>query len=178
MESKYKISQLCEKFNITPRLIYYYISIGLLPPAGRRGKNNLYTEEFVTKLEHVLKYRGKIKLSSIPFLNNVEFQQESDMTVLTLKFFSSSTDFVQYACDSCINTLDKFSINYSVLCPKNSSECMIVAFPINAVLFAAIEQNIKGLKEFSRSYNGGVMFRAYISDDAFIPTTSQKVIDG
>jgi|1048.fasta_scaffold06764_5 DNA-binding transcriptional MerR regulator len=178
MENVYRISQLCELFNVTPRLIYYYISIGLLPPAGRRGKNNFYTEEFVDKLRHVLKYRGRMKLAHIPFAMNAEFSQSSDDVVVTLKFNSSNTKFLTFAFDSCVNAIDKFGITTSAFCPPNSNDCMIVAFPVNLIVMDVIRQTIKGLKEFSRSFDGGVSFKAYISEDAFYLNSTEKNVDG
>jgi DNA-binding transcriptional MerR regulator len=178
MENVYKMGQLCALFNVTPRLIYYYISIGLLPPAGRRGKNNFYTDEFVDKLRQVLKYRGRIKLAHIPFAMNAEFSQPSEDVVATIKFNSSNTKFLTFAFDSCTNAIDKFGINTSAFCPPNGNDCMIVAFPVNLIVMNVIRQTIKGLKDFSRSFDGGVSFKAYISEDAFHSTETEKNVDG
>ena len=175
MSEVYTIDQLAAKFNITKRTIYYYSYIGLLPPAGRRGRSNTYTEEYVTKLENVLKYRGKMKLSAIPFVSNVEFTDKYNMSVLTLNLESSDTEFLQYAHDGMSKMIKQLSIQQSGLFVENAKESMIVAFPVNQSLFDKIKSHIDSLKNASRTFNGGVNFKTTISEDNFIPSASVEM---
>lgn len=55
----YTVGELCERFSVTRKTLFYYDRIGLLKPAKRTGTQNykLYDAEAVIQLELILKYR-------------------------------------------------------------------------------------------------------------------------
>lgn len=169
VDKEYSMTELAEKFNVTKRTIYYYSSIGLLPPASRRGPQSRYTEEFASKLADVLQYRNKVKLAAIPYLTNNAFNDNHNLTVLTMFFESSHTDFLKYAHNAISDKIKKLSVQQSEICNENAQQSMIVAFPITELAFDEIKKEIDSVRGASRSYNGGVHFKTKLSEDNFVP---------
>ena len=166
----YSLKELAEKFNVTKRTIYYYCSIGLLPPANKRGPHSRYSEEFAQKLAEVLQYRNKVKLAAIPYLTHEKFNNINNPTVLTLYFESSHSDFLQYAHNAISSRIKKLQLQQSEMCNVNAQQSMIVAFPVTEMVFDEIKKEIDSVREASRSYNGGVHFKTKLSEDNFVPT--------
>lgn len=45
------INELCERANVTPRTVHFYVQQGLLPPAGSPGPGARYTEGHVSRIK-------------------------------------------------------------------------------------------------------------------------------
>ena len=150
-EIGYTIAELCEKYNITNRTIYYYMQIGVLPPATRRGRNHRYSEEFAAKLEHALRHRGKVKLAH---LVNME-QSNGGAMVVVIQLRSNDTSFMSYAVDATINLITKLGLNYASSFGDSLSEVFFV-YPANRSQIAELRKSLESIQRYSQSYNGGV----------------------
>ena len=49
--SEFDINELCEKAEVTPRTVHFYVQQGLLPPAGSPGPGARYTEGHVSRIK-------------------------------------------------------------------------------------------------------------------------------
>jgi DNA-binding transcriptional MerR regulator len=165
VDNKYTIKDLCERFGITPRTIYYYISIGLLPPAGGRGRGFKFSEEFAQKLQNVLQYRHKVKLSAIPLIQYNASEVPNAKKVMTIKLQSNSHDFLEYAFNAIESAANSLSSMTSSMLAEKSNEAMIVAFPMEDGQINTLNEKINSLRAYSQSYNGGIAFKAYTSID-------------
>ena len=173
--NEYTMTELSEKFNVTKRTIYYYSSIGLLPPANKRGPHSRYSEEFAQKLEEVLQYRNKVRLAAIPYLTHTKFNVMKNPTVLTLFFESSNVDFLKYAHNALLSKIKKLRVQQSELCNEHAQQSMIVAFPVTDIAFDEIKKEIDSVRDASRSYNGGVHFKTKLSEDNFVPDLGNAI---
>jgi DNA-binding transcriptional MerR regulator len=176
-QESFTIAELCERFNVTKRTIYYYMSIGILPPAGRRGKGNTYSEDFAKQLEYVLRFRGKFKLAQIPMSvsESFGFQKVGEHSVVTMRLMCDSTTFLQYAFDSTINESAKMGLNRSDLLSHSSGEALIVLFPVNDMQYNQLKSFIDGLRVVSKTHNGGVHFKVYIAQEPFMMIAESSV---
>lgn len=166
MEGKYTIKDLCERFNITPRTIYYYISIGLLPPAGKRGRGFNFSEEFAQQLQNVLQYRNKVRLSAIPQMQGKIQEFPSAKKVITIKMSATSTDFLEYAYDAIEAYTQSVALMSSGMLSRKENQAMIVVFPVTGYHINEITDKLSSLQLYAQSYNGGVALKAYTSVDA------------
>lgn len=56
----YSVKDVCDRFGITRKTLFYYDRIGLLKPADRQGIQHFkfYDFEALSRLESILEYRG------------------------------------------------------------------------------------------------------------------------
>ncbi len=56
----YSVKEVCDRFGITRKTLFYYDKIGLLKPADRQGVQHFkfYDFEALSRLESILEYRG------------------------------------------------------------------------------------------------------------------------
>ena len=56
----YSVKEVCDRFGITRKTLFYYDKIGLLKPADRQGVQHFkfYYFEALSRLESILEYRG------------------------------------------------------------------------------------------------------------------------
>jgi len=56
----YSVKEVCDRFGITRKTLFYYDRIGLLKPANRQGVQHFkfYDFEALSRLESILEYRG------------------------------------------------------------------------------------------------------------------------
>ena len=56
----YSVKDVCDRFGITRKTLFYYDRIGLLKPADRQGVQHFkfYDFEALSRLESILEYRG------------------------------------------------------------------------------------------------------------------------
>ena len=56
----YSVKEVCDRFGITRKTLFYYDRIGLLKPADRQGVQHFkfYDFEALSRLESILEYRG------------------------------------------------------------------------------------------------------------------------
>ena len=174
MENKYSIKDLCARFSITPRTIYYYISIGVLPPAGGRGRGFKFSEDFAQKLQNVLQYRHKVRLSAIPQIVGNFAEVPNAKKVITIKLESHSQDFLEYAFNSIENTAYSLSAMTSSMLTDKANQAMIVAYPLEDAQIDSLNNKINSIRTYSQSYNGGVAFKAYTSVDALQHTITES----
>src|SRR5437879_4857804 len=57
-EERYTLEQLAITANIPVSTIRYYISAGLLPPPGSRGRYTLYSQEHLERLRAILRMKA------------------------------------------------------------------------------------------------------------------------
>lgn len=171
------ITNLCERFNVTPRTIYYYMSIGLLPPAGSRGQRANYTEEFAQKLDEVLKLRGKMKLSAMLHGNakNYNIESSDDRTVIVIHMDSNSNSFLQYAYSAIQTKAVSCSAEFNGLITPDSSKAMAVIFPVDKIAFHEIDQVIARIKAHADENFKDVRFTASLSSKPFSVNITEKV---
>jgi hypothetical protein len=179
-QNLFSIEDLCKRFNITKRTIYYYMSIGLIPPAGKRGRGNQYNEDFAQKLEHVLRYRGKMKLSQIPHSDamNFSFRNPIEYSVMTIRITSNNHNFARYAFDAIGNEATKIGLSCSDMIQSQnqnlSTEAMLVLFPVNQRSIASMKMFAEGLRQVASTYDGGVSYKVYISDEPFMSVIEEN----
>ena len=58
-EKLYSVKEVCDKYNITRKTLFYYDQIGLLIPTERQGKQQFkyYNHNALSRLETILEYR-------------------------------------------------------------------------------------------------------------------------
>ena len=180
-QNTFSIEDLCKRFNITKRTIYYYMSIGLLPPAGKRGRGNMYNEDFAQKLEHVLRYRGKMKLSHIPHSDetNFSFRNPTDYSVMTIRITSNNYQFLKYAFDAIGNEANKMGLSCSDILPRHNpeeanSEAMLVLFPVNERSVASMKMFADGLRKIAPTYDNHTTYRVFVSDEPFLMVAQEN----
>lgn len=174
--NQYSIDDLCKRFNITKRTIYYYMSIGLLPPAGKRGRGNQYGEEFARQLEHILQFRGKMKLSHIPHTDqmNFSFRSINEYSVVTVRISSNNYDFLKYAFDAISNESTKMGLSSSEFLPRenkqeNMQEAILVLFPANQRSIASLKDIGEGLRQAaSVRSNKSTSCKVFVSSEPFM----------
>lgn len=175
VENKYTIKDLCEKFNITPRTIYYYISIGLLPPAGKRGRGFNFSEDFAVQLQRVLQYRNKVRLSAIPQMQDNFKELPAANKVMTIKIQSNATDFLEYAYDAIESHANSISANTSSMLAKKENQALIVIFPVDDRGISITHDFIAQIQIRAQSYNGSaVPFKVYTSIDMLQHTFAEE----
>lgn len=56
----YSVKEVCDRFGITRKTLFYYDRIGLLKPADRQGIQHFkfYDDEALSRLESILEYRS------------------------------------------------------------------------------------------------------------------------
>ncbi len=56
----YSVREVCDRYGITRKTLFYYDRIGLLKPADRQGVQHFkfYDFEALSRLESILEYRG------------------------------------------------------------------------------------------------------------------------
>ena len=59
-ERLYSVKEVCDRYGITRKTLFYYDQSGLLKPALRRGKQQfkLYDDKALSRLESILQYRN------------------------------------------------------------------------------------------------------------------------
>ena len=59
-EVLYSVKDVCDKYGITRKALFYYDRSGLLKPTLRQGKQQFkyYNDEALTRLESILQYRN------------------------------------------------------------------------------------------------------------------------
>ncbi len=66
MVAELDINELCEKANVTPRTVHFYVQQGLLPPAGAPGPGARYGEGHVSRIRLIrLLQKQHLPLSEI-----------------------------------------------------------------------------------------------------------------
>ncbi len=80
----YTLKELSEISKVKPRTIRFYISKKLLPPPIQRGRNSLYSEEHLKKLEEIKELKKKGLL-----LREISLKNEN-------KFLPNPESFVSY----------------------------------------------------------------------------------
>jgi len=153
----YAVTQLCEKYNLSKRTIYYYMSIGLLPPAKQRGKNNVYSKEFANQLEKILHLRKGMKLTQLQKFLDVTQVNNTDC-IISVRIFCDDKDFFEYANSAILKEIRRLSM-HSHFMGAETGESLIVMHPANSTLFNTIEGFCNSISNFSQHYNGGVKFR-------------------
>ncbi len=62
----FDISELCERADVTPRTVHFYVQQGLLPPAGSPGPGARYSEGHVSRIRLIrLLQKGHLPLAEI-----------------------------------------------------------------------------------------------------------------
>ena len=58
-EELYSVKDICKKYSITRKTLFYYDKTGLLKPAMRQGKQNIkfYDEAALKRLKSIIEYR-------------------------------------------------------------------------------------------------------------------------
>jgi len=156
------------------------MSIGLLPPAGRRGRGNQYNEDFAQKLENILRYRGKMKLSQIPHADMMgfSFRNPTEYSVMTIRIASNNHKFARYAFDAINNEAVKMGLNCSDMIqqfnPDYPTEAILVLFPANQRSIASMKMFAEGLRKVALTYDGGASYKLYISEEPFISVLEEN----
>lgn len=170
------ITDLCERFNVTPRTIYYYMSIGLLPPAGARGRKANYTEDFAKKLEEVLKFRGKFKLSALKNgdVKKYDAHAEYDRTIVVIHMSSNSSAFLQYAHDAIGTKALMYNIELNSMVAVESMKAMLVLFPVSENAMSEIKSALNGISAYAAEKSQEIVFTASVNSKPFSVTITEK----
>lgn len=163
----YTIAELCEKFNITKRTLYYYMSIGLLPPAKSRGKYNRYPESFAQQVEKILRLRNGMKLTQIQRMHESLNPSATNQIIISIRIACENKAFMEYCVSAISKEVRRLSMQLHEMVSYETGEALIIAHPASIQTFNLLDSFCRGIENFSSSYNGGIPLNIHISSVPF-----------